>query len=76
MTTAKERPDLLRELGLDTQNSAALGRVLGTGSIAEATERPDGTMEGRPGSWRTSCWEPADPGHAARRLHRAHGCQR
>lgn len=45
MTTAQERPDLLRELGLDRQNHAALGRVLGTGSIAEATERADGTME-------------------------------
>src|SRR5260370_39664675 len=45
MTTAKERPDLLHELGLDIQNHAALGRVLGTGSIARATERADGTME-------------------------------
>ena len=45
MTTAQERPDLLRELGLDKQNHAALGRVLGTGSIAAATERADGTME-------------------------------
>jgi PQQ system protein len=45
MTTAQERPDLLREHGLDRQNHAALGRVLGTGSIAEATERADGTME-------------------------------
>ena len=45
MTTAQERPDLLRELGLDRQNHAALGRVLGTGNIAEATERADGTME-------------------------------
>jgi len=45
MTTAQERPDLLRELGLDRQNHAALGRGLGTGNIAEATERADGTME-------------------------------
>jgi PQQ system protein len=45
MTTAPERPDLLHELGLDEQNHAALGRVLGTGSIAQATERADGTME-------------------------------
>ena len=45
MAVAQERPDLLRELGLDKQNHAALGRVLGTGSIAEATERADGTME-------------------------------
>lgn len=40
-----QRSDLLRELGLDKQNHAALGRVLGTGSIATATERADGTME-------------------------------
>jgi PQQ system protein len=45
MTTAQERPDLLHELGLDKQNHAALGRVLCTGSIAQATERADGTME-------------------------------
>jgi PQQ system protein len=45
MTTAQERPDLLRELGLDKQNHAALGSVLCTGSIAKATERADGTME-------------------------------
>ena len=45
MTTAQERPDLLRKLGLDRQNKAALGRVLGTGNIAQATERADGTME-------------------------------
>jgi PQQ system protein len=45
MTTAKERPDLLSELGLDVQNHATIGRLLGTGSIARATERADGTME-------------------------------
>src|SRR6188472_1896994 len=45
MTMAQERPDLLRELGLDKQNHATLGRVLGTGPIARATERADGTME-------------------------------
>ena len=45
MTTAQERPDLLHELGLDRQNHAALGRVLGTGNIAQATERADGKME-------------------------------
>jgi PQQ system protein len=45
MTTAEDRTDLLQELGLDKQNHAALGRVLGTGSIAKATERADGTME-------------------------------
>ena len=45
MAVAQEQPDLLRELGLDKQNHAALGRVLCTGYIAEATERADGTME-------------------------------
>ena len=45
MTTTQEREDLLSELGLDAQNTAAIGRVLGTGSIVRATERPDGTME-------------------------------
>ena len=45
MTTAHDQPDLLRELGLDRQNHATLGRVLGTGSIAKANERADGTME-------------------------------
>jgi PQQ system protein len=45
MTTAQERADLLREVGLDVQNKATIGRVLGTGTIANATERADGTME-------------------------------
>ncbi|GAA2364271.1 multicopper oxidase [Saccharopolyspora halophila] len=45
MTTAEERTDLLNEVGLDTQNRATLGRVLGTGNVARATERADGTME-------------------------------
>lgn len=45
MTLAQDRPDLLSELGLNAQNQAAIGQVLGTGSIAEATERADGTME-------------------------------
>jgi PQQ system protein len=44
MTTAPERADLLDSLGLNTQNKAALGRVLGTGSIGEATEGSDGRM--------------------------------
>lgn len=44
MTTAPERTDLLNSLGLDAQNKAALGRVLGTGRIAEATEDSDGRM--------------------------------
>ena len=38
MTTAQERADLMSKLGLDAQNKAALGRVLGTGSIGQATE--------------------------------------
>ena len=45
MTTAQERADLLNKLGLDGQNKAALGRVLGTGSIGQAdreSRRPDG----------------------------------
>ncbi|HTF55375.1 MAG TPA: MSMEG_3727 family PQQ-associated protein [Pseudonocardia sp.] len=45
MTTAQERADLLGKIGLDIQNKAALGRVLGTGSIGQATERADGQME-------------------------------
>lgn len=45
MTTADVPRDVVRELGLDTQNAATIGQVLGTGSIAEATVRGDGTME-------------------------------
>ena len=45
MTTTEDRSDLLNRLGLNGQNKAALGAVLGTGRIAEATERADGTME-------------------------------
>jgi PQQ system protein len=45
MTIADERAGLLSELGLDVQNHATIGRLLGTGSIARATERADGTME-------------------------------
>ena len=44
MTTAQERTDLLDKLGLAAQNKAALGHVLGTGRIAQATERADGRM--------------------------------
>ena len=43
MTTVQEREALLAEL--HGQNREAVGAVLGTGSIAEATERRDGTME-------------------------------
>ena len=35
----KERSDLLSKLGLDVQNKAALGRVLGTGNIGQAKEK-------------------------------------
>ena len=50
MTTLDNRPgenrtDLLDELGLNAQNRAALGQVLGTGKIGRATERADGVME-------------------------------
>ncbi|MEV4644484.1 MSMEG_3727 family PQQ-associated protein [Saccharopolyspora sp. NPDC049357] len=45
MTTAKERTDMLHSVGLDVQNGATIGRVLGTGNIEQATERADGTME-------------------------------
>src|SRR3954468_3907953 len=45
MTTAQERSDLLSKLGLDVQNKAALGRVLGTGTIGQATEGSDGRMQ-------------------------------
>ncbi|HEY1574325.1 MAG TPA: MSMEG_3727 family PQQ-associated protein [Pseudonocardiaceae bacterium] len=44
MTTIDARSDLLDRLGLNTQNKAALGRVLGTGNIAQATEGSDGRM--------------------------------
>ncbi|TNC24629.1 MSMEG_3727 family PQQ-associated protein [Amycolatopsis alkalitolerans] len=43
-TSAKERADLLSEIGLDEQNRAAIGRVLGTGNVARATESADGRM--------------------------------
>jgi PQQ system protein len=45
MPITDEPANLLSELGLDAQNHATIGRLLGTGSIARATERADGTME-------------------------------
>ncbi|WP_236790818.1 MSMEG_3727 family PQQ-associated protein [Amycolatopsis sp. GM8] len=45
MTTMKDRSDLLHSLGLDAQNKAALGSVLGTGNIAQATEGSGGRMQ-------------------------------
>lgn len=60
MTTAQERFDLLDKLGLDAQNKASIGRVLGTGNIGTATERADGRMEAtiriRPD---TISWDPS-----------------
>lgn len=56
----EERSAMLARLGLDVQNKGTMGRILATGSIAEATERPDGTMEA---TIRINedeiCWEPA-----------------
>ncbi|MGW4566056.1 MSMEG_3727 family PQQ-associated protein [Streptomyces sp. NPDC004561] len=45
MTTAQERSDLMDQIGLNTQNKAALGQVLGTGSIGRATEESGGHMK-------------------------------
>jgi len=45
MATTQDRADLLSELGLNVQNKAALGQVLGTGNIAQATEGADGRMQ-------------------------------
>ena len=44
MTTAQERTDLLNKLGLDVQNKASIGKVLGTGTIGQATENDEGRM--------------------------------
>ena len=60
MTIADERAGLLSELGLDVQNHATIGRLLGTGSIERATERADGTMEATIRIKEDSvAWEPA-----------------
>ncbi len=60
MATAQERDDLLNELGLNEQNQAALGQVLGTGNIGRATEKDDGRMEAtiriNPDEL---CWDPS-----------------
>jgi PQQ system protein len=45
VTTTDDRTGLLDKLGLNGQNKAALGAVLGTGRIGQATEKGDGTME-------------------------------
>lgn len=44
-TTGQNRDDLLREIGLNDQNKAAIGRMLGTGNIGRATEKADGSMQ-------------------------------
>jgi PQQ system protein len=57
---SEERSEMLARLGLDGQNKGTMGRILATGSIAEATELADGTMEA---TIRINedeiCWEPA-----------------
>jgi PQQ system protein len=60
MTVTDEPAGLLSELGLDKQNHATIGRLLGTGSIERATERADGTMEATIRIKEdTVAWEPA-----------------
>src|SRR4051794_14448011 len=44
VTTTQERSELLDQLGLNAQNKATIGRILGSGSIGRATEGPDGRM--------------------------------
>ena len=45
MATAKEELSVVvRELGLDKQNKATLGRLLAHGNLARAEEGPDGRM--------------------------------
>lgn len=44
-TTGQNRDDLLREIGLNDQNKAAIGRMLGTGNIGRATEKADGSLQ-------------------------------
>jgi PQQ system protein len=44
-STLQERSELLSKVGLDTQNKGPLGRILGTGNIAYASERDDGRMQ-------------------------------
>ncbi len=42
MTTLNDRDALLENLGLDAQNKAALGKLLNTGNIAQASEARTG----------------------------------
>lgn len=46
-TPTEERSAVLREVGLDRQNKAVLGRLLGTGSLGHAEEKPDGRMRAK-----------------------------
>lgn len=46
-TPTEERSAVLREVGLDRQNSAVLGRLLGTGSLGHAEEKADGRMRAK-----------------------------
>src|ERR1700759_1822363 len=43
-TQSEQRATTLSDIGLDTQNKATIGRVLGTGKIEQAREGPDGRM--------------------------------
>src|ERR1700742_1870170 len=43
-TQSEQRATTLSDIGLDTQNKATIGRVLGTGKIEQAAEGPDGRM--------------------------------
>jgi PQQ system protein len=43
-TPTEQRSTTLSDIGLDTQNKATIGRVLGTGKIEQAAEGADGTM--------------------------------
>jgi PQQ system protein len=43
-TRSEQRVTTLSDIGLDTQNKATIGRVLGTGKIERAEEGPDGRM--------------------------------
>jgi len=43
-TPTEQRSTTLADIGLDTQNKASIGRVLGTGKIEQAAEAADGRM--------------------------------
>jgi PQQ system protein len=57
---AEDRSALLSEIGLDSQNKAALGRMLASGNIGRATEGEDGRMRAtiriNPDEL---CWDPS-----------------